>query len=96
MKQDGIIGASKALSCLIGLLNCAGTHKRKCSGIGSNEACREVNHGERDWRQFDELNILFSGHGEPSKSGVAIEALVSRVQHQQQPAAPRQATRITV
>ena len=96
MKQDRIIGAYKAVSYLIGLLNCPGAHKRKCSGIGSNDACREVNHRERGWRQFDELNILFSGHGEPSKSGISIEALVSRVQHQQQPAAPRQATRITV
>ena len=96
MKQDLIIAAYKAVSYLIGLLNCTGVHKRKCSGIGSNAACREVNHRERDWRKFDELNILFSGHGEPPKSGVAIEALISRVQHQQQPAAPRQATRITV
>ena len=38
----------------------------------------------------------FLGHGGPSKLGVAGQALVSRVQHQQQPAAPRQATRITV
>ena len=96
MEQDRIIGAYKAVSCLTGLLNCASGHKRKCSGIGSNVACREVNHRERGWRQFDELNIVFSGHGEPSKSGVVTEALISRVQHQQQPAAPRQATRITV
>ena len=96
MKQDRIIGASKAASFLIGLLNYAGAHKRKCSGIGSNDACREVNHRERGWRQFDELNIVFSGHGDPAKSGVAIETLVSRVQHQQQPAASRQASRITV
>ena len=96
VKQDRIIAAYKAVSYLIGLLNCTGVHKRKCSGIGSNAACREVNHRERGWRKFNELNIVFSGHGEPPKSGVAIEALISRVQHQQQPAAPRQATRITV